>query len=74
MIQQLENARNPDIIDGQVVLGTFDDLKKEHDFWIARVHRLREMLNKVRPGEFLPLPTGKRLREMARDANRGNSC
>lgn len=63
----LGNSGSPDIIDGNVVLGTFDDLKQEHDFWIARVHRLRKLLNAVKPGEFPPILTGKKLRALQRE-------
>ena len=57
MIEQLKNSSNPAIIDNSVVLGTVDDLKKEHDWLLTRVHKLREWLG------LAPLLTGKKQRQ-----------
>ena len=69
MIQQLKNSSNPAIIDNSVVLGTVDDLKQEHDWHLARIHKLREKLHQ-RCGGYEPLMTGKKQRESIRIGQR----
>lgn len=71
MFQVLKSGHESDTMAQSVVLGTVEDLKKEHDSCIARVHRLRELLNRAKPGEYPPLLTGKRLRQMGMEARRG---
>ena len=57
MIQQgLKSNQNSDIIDGNVVLGTREDLLNEYRWLLARVQRLAQLLG------LPPVMTGKKQR------------
>lgn len=57
--QGLKSNQNGDIIEDNVVLGTVIDLKNEHDWLLARIHKLREILRR-HVGGYEPLTTHQR--------------